>query len=345
VITTTITGVPNGFTPSSDPHGYIGQFWIGRRDARQGPIENKPPSVDSVTLSDTTITLPCPPGSQSRSGGCNDSRSISVATRASDPENDVLTYNYTVSGGRIVGTGANVTWDLSGATPGTYTITTGVDDGCGVCGKTDTKTITVEACPDCFTPPPPCSCPTITVSGPAGITQGGDSMTFTANVSGGTQTSVTYNWTVSAGTITSGQGTASITVATTREMRNTSVTATVDVGGTNCQCTTTASATGDVGGPPPARLIDEYGKLSNDDVKARIQGLYTQLANEPTAQGYIIIYGTPAQIRTMRRQITSAISFLKLDASRVTIIEGPDDGSGGKVKIFIVPPGAENPRP
>ena len=61
-----------------------------------------------------------------------------------DPESDVLTYNYTVSGGRIVGQGANVKWDVGGFSPGHYTITAGVNDGCGVCGKTQTKTITVQ---------------------------------------------------------------------------------------------------------------------------------------------------------------------------------------------------------
>ena len=63
-----------------------------------------------------------------------------------------LTYNYTVSGGRIVGQGANVTWDVGGLQPGTYTITAGVNDGCGVCGQTQTKTITVKECAKCEIP-------------------------------------------------------------------------------------------------------------------------------------------------------------------------------------------------
>jgi len=69
---------------------------------------------------------------------------VSVRTIAIDPENDVLTYNYIVTGGRIVGTGASVTWDLTGVAPGSYTITAGVDDGCGICGKTMTKTVVVK---------------------------------------------------------------------------------------------------------------------------------------------------------------------------------------------------------
>jgi len=66
---------------------------------------------------------------------------ISVSTKAVDPDNDILTYNYKVSAGKIVGAGANVVWDLSGVESGSYTITAAVDDGCGICGKYITKSI------------------------------------------------------------------------------------------------------------------------------------------------------------------------------------------------------------
>jgi hypothetical protein len=341
---TTFNGPPPGFQTSSNPHGYIAQFWIGKRDPRKGEVLNLAPSVDAVDLSDTVITLPCPPGRRSRSGACDDNRTISVATRASDPENDVLTYNYTVSGGRIVGTGANVQWDLSTAQPGTYTITTGVDDGCGVCGKTDTKTIRVEECPDCEIP---CSCPPApTVTGPGAVTNPGDTMTFTANWSG----EGTFNWTVSAGTIESGQGTSSIVVRTTQDMAGTNVTATVSIsGGTDpaCNCVTEASETAGVAPRDVPVLTDEFGQAPDDDVKARVDNFFIQLNAQPTAQGYIIIYGTPAQIAARRRQITRAINRPGSghDMSRVTFIEGPDTGTGVSTKFYVVPAGAERPTP
>ncbi|MFT3746196.1 MAG: hypothetical protein QM785_18135 [Pyrinomonadaceae bacterium] len=345
--TTTVstTGVPVGLGTSSDPHGYIANFWIGRRDKREGEKVNLPANVDSVSLSDMTITLPCRPGYTSKSGACNDSKTISVSTKASDPENDVLTYNYTVSGGRIVGTGANVQWDLSSAQVGTYTIVTGVDDGCGVCGKTDTKTIRVEECPDCQAPPVKveCNCATLTVSGPAGLTTAGDTMTFTANTSGDR----TYNWTVSAGIIESGQGTPSITVRTAKGMEGTNVTATVSVGkaATDCaDCPSTASETGGVAKKEEAVPVDEYGALKDDDVKARVDNFYIQLNNNPNAKGYIINYGTAAQIKKQKAQIMKAITFRKYDASRVTFVDGPNNGEV-KTKFWLVPAGADNPQP
>ena len=84
---------------------------------------------------------------------------IAVFTIISNPANNVSTYNYTVTGGKIVGVGGKpphqtdkVFWDLSNVKPGIYQITAAVDNGCGFCGKTVTKTVTVKECADCKTP-------------------------------------------------------------------------------------------------------------------------------------------------------------------------------------------------
>lgn len=338
------TGAPRGFLGSTDPHGYIFQAFIGRRNKRQEEIVNQFANVTALTLSSEKITLPCPAGKIPAEGqACNDSTSINVSTTAVDPENDVLTYNYTVSGGRIVGSGANVSWDLSGQPAGTYTITAGVDDGCGLCGKTETKTVTVAdcVCRDA------CDCGTLTVSGPAGITNPGGSMTFTANLSGGTATDVTYNWSVSAGTIESGQGTPSITVSTTPDMAGSNVTATVNIGGIDaaCGCTTEASETAGVADKPDPVQTDEFGKLANDQIRGRLDTFFAELSNDPTATGYIINYGSPREVATREKLIRNHIAFRKFDASRITIVNGGDQGTGINTKLYRVPSGAKNPQP
>lgn len=342
-ITTSFRGVPPGFNPSSDPHGFILQAFIGRRNKRQAEVLNIPANVTALTLSDSEIKLGCKPGFVPKEGQtCNDSSSVNVSTTAVDTENDVLTYNYTVSGGRVVGTGANVSWDVGGLQPGTYTITAGVDDGCGLCGKTETKTITIAEC-DCIQA---CNCGTLSVTGPAGTTDPGSTMTFTANLSGGSA-SPTYNWTVSAGTIESGQGTPSITVATTSEMADSNVTATVQLGGLDpaCNCPSTASETGGIAPKPQPRLIDEFGKLPNDDIRGRLDTFFAELQNNPNNQGYIINYGTDAEIAAREKIITNHINFRKFDRSRITLVRGGDTGEGVKTKAYLIPPGAANPNP
>lgn len=340
--TTNFTGLPLGFRPSIDPHGFIFQVTAGRRNARR-PIEvpNGFANVTNLTVSQTEVSSGCPAGQVPREGVvCSDNMTVTVTTTAVDPENDVLTYNYTVSGGRIVGTGANVSWDLTGAAPGTYTITAGVDDGCGVCGQTKTQTITVRAC-DCVPPPVVCACPTVSVSDAGSVNPGG-TLTFTANVSGDSTGPVVYNWSVSNGEIASGQGTSTITVNTTNPGN---VTATVNVTNDCASCTPSANGSGIVSELPKPTLIDTINAATDDDLKARFDALRIALSNDPAASATIINYGTARQIATRERQITKALRFLQVDQSRVQVLRGGDKGNGIETQVWIVPAGATAPVP
>lgn len=340
---TAMRGTPAGFLTSDNGHGYIVQLFAGRRNPRLTDIVNQAANVTAISLSDTEIKGGCADGYRPKEGEtCNDNTTINVSTSAFDPEGDVLTYNYTVSGGRIVGSGANVEWDVAGLQPGTYTITAAVDDGCGFCGQPKTETITIAEC-DCVRV---CECPSsVSVTGPAGVTQPGESMSFTANVVGGPE--VTYNWTVSGGTIESGQGTPSISVRTSSADADTTITATVQLGGfeEGCGCQTEASDNGPVAPHPDPVLIDEFGRLANDDVRARLDQFFIELQNNPTNQGYIINYGTAREIQARERLIQSHITLRRLDRSRITMVRGGDLGTGISTKLYRVPPGAENPNP
>ena len=170
---------------------------------------------------------------------CSDENIITVSTEVKDKNNDALTYKYDVTGGRIVGSGSQVQWDLSDIQPGTYVVTVRVRDRDRRIPAKNVRyeKITVQECPDCLRD---IECPTLGVLGPNGPKSAGEEMIFTANLTGGAQ--VTYTWKVSSGTILSGQGTASITVDTTG-LAGQTVTATVEIGGLDPEgnCITTAS--------------------------------------------------------------------------------------------------------
>ena len=337
------SGVPNGFITSTDPYGFILQVTAGRRNSRKAEVVNKPADVTDVALGETTVTGKCAPGFRPAEGStCSDDMAANVTTTAVDPENDVLTYNYTVSGGRIVGQGANVSWDLSGAQPGTYTITAGVDDGCGVCGKTQTRTITVAEC-NCVKV---CECPTLDVTGPAGETQPGETMTFTANVTGGSGETFTYNWTVTSGTIIEGQGTPVIRVATTPEMAGGNVTATVTIGGACIECQDLSrSATGSIVAIQDIRPeeIDDFGALSNDDIRGRLDNFFSRLQNNPAATGVVFNYGSARDVARRETLIRNHIRFRSFDASRITLERG--EGTEIRTRLVLVPAGAPAPTP
>jgi hypothetical protein len=170
-------------------------------------------------------------------------------------------------------------------------------------------------------------------------------MTFVANVGPGNQENTTLTWSVTQGTITSGQGTPTITVDTTG-LSDTTITATVTLGGTNpdCRCTTEANATGVVAALPQPRLIEEVGPLTADDLRARIDNLFIELQNDPAATGYIINYGPPRQVTARERIIRSHIQLRRYDATRVVIVNGGEEAEI-RTRIYIVPQGATPPTP
>jgi hypothetical protein len=155
---------------------------------------------------------------------------------------------------------------------------------------------------------------------------------------------VTYNWSVSAGTISSGQGTSSISVDTAG-LGGQTVTATVELGGLDPSCSRTASCTTGIRAPvPPAVKFDEYGNIKFNDEKARLDNYAIQLQNQPGAQGYILAYGTcagEAQARADRAK-DYLVNTRGIDASRLVTVDG-GCRSDLTVELWIVPTGATAP--
>ncbi|MGH9871724.1 MAG: hypothetical protein ACRD9S_04565 [Pyrinomonadaceae bacterium] len=329
----TSNGAPIGFNFSDDPNGFIFQFWAGHRNPRTAPHVNGPPTVLAASSS-ASITLPCPPGTSSESCTASASRSIDLTADGRDPDNDTLLYTWSVTGGTLSGEGRAVVWDLSGAQPGTYTASVTVNDGSLTANSS--TTVTIAECTGCKPP-----CPTISVSCPADVDQD-SSITFSA--SGAGDMNVTYNWTVSAGTISSGQGTSSITVDSAG-LGGQSVTATVELGGLDPSCSRTASCTTSIKAVvPPAVRFDEYGNIKFNDEKARLDNYAIQLQNQPGSQGYIIAYGTcegEAQARADRAK-DYLVNTRGIDAGRLVTIDG-GCRSDLMVQLWIVPTGADAP--
>jgi hypothetical protein len=132
----------NEFPNIFRPVGKIFKKLFGRKRGVVDHFYN----VDTLILSKTEIFATC-----SSAGGSADDRSIEVTATASHGNLSLdafdIDYRYQVSGGKIVGEGAKVRWDLSSVKPGTYTIIAAVDPGCGVCGRTVTKEVKVIECP------------------------------------------------------------------------------------------------------------------------------------------------------------------------------------------------------
>jgi hypothetical protein len=341
----TTGGAPNGFAFSDDPNGFIFQFWAGHRNKRTPPVPPNLPPSGSASASSASITLPCPAGTSSTSCSASASNSVDLIAAYTDPNNDPLVYTWSVTGGTLSGQGARVSWDLSGLQPGTYTASVTVSDGTAP-AVPGSASVTIAACTGCVPP-----CPTVSVSCPSEVDLGAP-ITFVASVNG--DASVTYNWSVSAGTISSGQGTSSITVDTAG-LGGQAVTATVELGGLDPSCSRTASCTASVKPPNPiGTKFDEYGDIRFDDEKARLDNYAIQLQNAPGSQAYIIGYGTCAgdglcshtSCIVAQKRIERAKDYLVttrgIDAGRIMVIDG-GCRADVNVELWVVPTGATPP--
>jgi hypothetical protein len=181
-----------------------------------------------------------------------------------------------------------------------------------------------------------------------GVISRDEPLTFTVSVSDEAKyPNIEYLWAVSQGEIIEGQGTKTIKVKRTGS-NGENITATVEVNGLPDNCEKTNSETAPTNCfPSRPRLFDEFAILRNSEINARIEEMYLELGNESVSQGFIINYGTDREIALRERQIQKAIAFLKYDSSRVTIVRGGENPNGAGVwtRIWIVPPGAENPQP
>ena len=187
------------------------------------------------------------------------------------------------------------------------------------------------------------------MNGPTDDVAAGTAINFSVNVSGGgASANPTYNWSVSAGFITSGQGTPSITVDSTG-IGGQSVTATVELGGLAPECQRTVSSTAMVKSLPAAQKFDEFGAINTEDEMARLDNFAIGLQNDPAAAGFIIVYGgrkskTTYAATRIKRMRTYLVKQRGMDTTRIKTLDGGlrEDPS---CELWLVPQGAPAPDP
>lgn len=314
----------------------VGPVSRAQRQRGSVPPPNVPPSVD--LLADTEKVTVCP-GDPAQS-----TARLTLRANGRSPENRSLHYRWRATGGRIEGDGPTTTWDLTGVAPGVYTATV----------EADTSTVPGEGCmafssahvvvTECAPPRP--VCPNVAIYCPDTVTLG-QPVTFTAEVSGGTAgVTPAYNWTVSNGTITSGQGTPSITVDTAG-LGGKTITATFEVTGYNLPCKATCTA--QVPDIPPVKTFDAYHDVNYNNEKARLDDFVIWLQGHPGSQGYIFAYqGAKSRPGRARMRASRARDYIVnergIEATRVHVLEGPTRDTL-TMELYGVEPGQPAPRP
>jgi hypothetical protein len=194
---------------------------------------------------------------------------------------------------------------------------------------------------------PATECPTVMVDCPTSCYKPGQPFTVTASVTGADpKKTLSYNWSVSSGTINSGQGTPSITLIQSTDCQV--MTATVEVTGldSSCQNTASCSTTTDCCWTV-SRKFDKYGDLAFADEKKRLDNFAQQLKNEPDSQAYIIVYGKQsartgeAQSRADRAK-QYLTDKLGIKAERILTIDGGTHVRFA-LELWITPQGGRPP--
>jgi hypothetical protein len=291
------------------------------------------PNPPSLNLSSDTTTVTLCPRDQSLAAS-----RVRLTANASSPDGLPIRYTWKTTGGQIVGEGANPEWDLSGAAPGTYIASVDVTTGDARCTAFATIPVAVIECA-----PVREVCPNISISCPDRVTMGAP-LTFAADVNGGTPgAQALYNWTVSTGTISSGQGTPTITVSTVG-LGGQDVRATLTVNGySGLNCTASCSTPVQAERIRP-RQFDEFGDIARNDEKARLDVFASELQNDPRASGYILVWGGKPGAAPKRATDDKAylVNTRGLDAMRIVTLTGRTGGDL-RVQFWLVPAGAEAP--
>lgn len=191
------------------------------------------------------------------------------------------------------------------------------------------------------------NCPGISVEPNGTEISAGDTLIFTA-VTKFLKVDVTYNWSITAGTIISGQGTARIMV-NTEEASGMFVTATVEVGGLPPNCDKTASASSDI---IPAAQLSVSGTFTNgQELKNAVQKFiaatsFKDADNEAT--GFIYLYKKPSTtesaFKIFKDAIISAFEYNKILPHQYKIVDGGTKKLGF-YEIYLLQPGGKEPKP
>lgn len=155
-----------------------------------------------------------------------------------------------------------------------------------------------------------------------------------------------FNWTMSAGEIIEGQGKTSIKVKLPQYAS--SATANVELvpkqpifpgSQTTAQCTVPVIPI------PQPILEDELGNSWNcEESLARLDSFFSTLANDPSAQGFIVFRIDKDTFRkslARERQFKNSIKMRRFDSSRITFVRGAaHTPENVKTEFWLVPPGA-----
>jgi outer membrane protein OmpA-like peptidoglycan-associated protein len=291
-------------------------------------------------------TASCSANPSSVYAGSNDT--VNVHVTANSPDNLPLTYSYTASGGTVDGNGPEARWSSSGVNPGSYTVSTKVDDGKGGTASCSTE-IRVEERPH--------HPPTVSVTANPTNIMPGERSTISCTGTSPDNLPLTYRYSASSGQI-SGDGPQTQYDSTGAQPGTVTVKCEVtDSRGDKADGSTNV----EVQQPPPPPQATKVGDCGyavagvsrvDNACKRVLDDVSLRLKNEPNAKLVVIGYADPKEpkasaLAAKRAELVKQFLGEKgIDASRITTRTGepsPEKGSekeNRRIETIFVPEGA-----
>jgi len=190
------------------------------------------------------------------------------------------------------------------------------------------------------------TCPTISITGPAGITLPGENMTFVATLTGAVPKRASYTWSIADGKIIDGQGTLKLTARYGRPTKSGYiVTATLTVLGLPEECPRTASEVYAINITLAPEKLGSINNPAHAISKMLLKKIAASLRQSPHSQLYVWVYlgADEAKFPRLRAHLLEQLSGTKVDPARFTIMGTSENGRGAT--FWRVQPGVSNPAP
>lgn len=81
-------------------------------------------------------------------------------------------------------------------------------------------------------------------------------------------------------------------------------------------------------------LIDQFGKITTGDLKARLDNFLVNLMNDPNTVGIIVVYGKDQEIASRVSTLKKYISMRKFNSKRIEYRRGSSKNSAGFLTKF-----------
>ncbi|MBN1568394.1 MAG: PKD domain-containing protein [Acidobacteria bacterium] len=259
--------------------------------------------------------------------------SVSFSCKATDGNNDPLTYSWTVNGQRLAAEGPQITFGSEGRDPGAYEVQCSASDGEASASAASKGTIRQRIAPN---RPPTIDCLTTTMD----VASGG-SIELRAKAADPDGDRLNYSWSSTGGTVSGAGETATFNAAGVKA-GSYAVTVTVDDGkGGKASCSMTVNVSERLSiTKENCGFFAAGGTRVDNCAKAILDDLAVRMKNDPKLRANVIGYTDDSRLETRRkglgekraRAVAAYLEKQGVEASRLSITDGAANNPVGDNK-------------